>query len=219
MKKVHGVGINDLPDHLTMIEERYVDVSGKTRRRKIWVCPFYRTWSAILRRCYSKAELANNPTYHDKSICDDWIYFSNFKFWMENQDWEDKVLDKDLLIEGNKVYSPETCVFVTQQVNKFVLERTTDRGLPIGASWSEKKNGYVCAIGDGRGEGKTKHLGMFNNPWYAHLAWATEKLKMAKDIAGKLDNKQLADALILRYTRRLEKAVELKGENSGNRSA
>ena len=45
-----------------------------------------------------------------------------FKDWMENQDWEGNQLDKDLLFEGNKVYGPKTCVFVTRMVNNFTLD-------------------------------------------------------------------------------------------------
>ena len=55
---------------------------------------------------------------------------------MVEQDWEGLQLDKDLLVNGSKVYSRETCVFVSNQVNIFLTERGNDRGeWPIGVNW------------------------------------------------------------------------------------
>ena len=41
---------------------------------------------------------------------------------MEKQDWEGKFIDKDLLFPGNKVYGPDTCVFVTRQLNNLFTD-------------------------------------------------------------------------------------------------
>ena len=78
----------------------------------------YRTWYNMLYRCYS----GKYPTYKDVTVCDEWKTFSNFKTWMMKQemkcsDISNRQLDKDVLVPGNKVYSPETCHFVTREVN------------------------------------------------------------------------------------------------------
>jgi hypothetical protein len=31
-------------------------------------------------------------------------------------------LDKDILVKGNKIYSPETCIFVPQRINKLIIK-------------------------------------------------------------------------------------------------
>lgn len=99
-RPVHGHGINNA-NYITNPK-----INGRTV-----VCPYYRKWSGILERCFSKAYKEKNETYKDVIICSEWLLFSNFKEWMKTQDWEGKEIDKDLLVSGNKTYSPELCVF------------------------------------------------------------------------------------------------------------
>jgi len=86
---VCGVGINDA-DYPT---RRYKTVNGKSKL--VWTCPFWRKWKDMISRCYSERELEKYPTYKGCSVCEDWLYFSRFKAWMEKQAWEGLVLDKD----------------------------------------------------------------------------------------------------------------------------
>lgn len=109
---VYGVGNNDA-DYVVEKREEIGYVGGKRRRKLMWVCPYYQTWKDMIKRCYSTKCQEKFPTYKGCSVSADWHTFSNFKAWMEKQNWEGKQLDKDILIEGNKVYSPETCVFVS----------------------------------------------------------------------------------------------------------
>ena len=80
-------------------------------------CPFYRTWVGMIRRCYSPVEHKNQPSYIDCTVCREWAYFSNFRSWMLQQNWKGLDLDKDILVKGNKVYSPSTCIFVPRKLN------------------------------------------------------------------------------------------------------
>ena len=58
---------------------------------------------------------------------------------MMQQDCEGKHLDKDILFEGNKVYSPDTCVFVDGVVNTFLNDCAATRGeWPLGVCWNER---------------------------------------------------------------------------------
>ena len=51
----------------------------------------------------------------------------------------DKHLDKDILFEGNKIYSADNCVFVTRIVNNFTIDRGAERGKwQVGVHWDEK---------------------------------------------------------------------------------
>lgn len=115
---VQGVGINDIDED--------VKVDGKH-------LPFYRTWVAMLNRCYSTKLHLTQPTYIGCTVCEEWKYLSNFKKWYEENYIEGFQLDKDILVEGNKVYSPERCRFVPQYLNLLLNTRNNDRGsLPLG---------------------------------------------------------------------------------------
>lgn len=118
-KLVYGVGVNDA-DYVVQKFERIGYEAGKIKLNLVWVCPYYSIWMAMLKRCYSAKYQESRPTYTGCTVATEWLTFSNFKSWMEKQDWQNKHLDKDLLFEGNKVYNSDTCMFVTQLVNSFI---------------------------------------------------------------------------------------------------
>lgn len=75
----------------------------------------YLRWYAMLERCYA----LNNkyPTYQDCSVADIWHNFQNYAEWYETNYTHKFQIDKDILIKGNRVYSPEACFFVSHQDN------------------------------------------------------------------------------------------------------
>lgn len=109
-KMLFGVGINDADYPVTTNKD------GKSVS-----CPFFSKWSWMLYRCYDPVTLNNNPRYRGCFVCDEWLTFSNFKKWMEAQEWEGMELDKDIIIEGNKTYCPEACAFVHLRTNRFFV--------------------------------------------------------------------------------------------------
>lgn len=110
-KLVAGVGVNDADYKVVRFGEY---VNGKRKRE--WICPYYRAWSAMLNRCYRQDNDDRYNAYKDVIVCTEWHTFSVFKSWMEKQDWEGKVLDKDLLT-GNCEYSPDNCLFIPAWLN------------------------------------------------------------------------------------------------------
>ena len=121
-KLVAGVGVNDADYPIVRFGET---INGKKKRE--WICPFYKTWAGMLNRCYRKATDNEYSAYIDTTVCEEWYTFSNFKSWMERQDWEDKDLDKDLLTDNNQ-YSPENCIFIPAWLNTFISgERKSSR--------------------------------------------------------------------------------------------
>jgi hypothetical protein len=115
-KLVAGFGINDA-GYTTAISESRKNESGKYVKKVLWTCPYFSRWTSMLHRAYNHLD---RPTYEGCSVADDWLTFSNFKAWMENQYWEGLQLDKDILVEGNKVYSASTCAFVPNYLNVVV---------------------------------------------------------------------------------------------------
>lgn len=147
----------------------------------------------MLERCYSEKTQSRQPTYIGCTVCEEWHSFTAFRVWMKQQDWQGKQLDKDLLIAGNKIYSPETCIFVSHAINSLLLDCGALRGeFPIGVCWHvrDKKFQSACRI-----NGKCKHLGYFTDPHEAHRAWQTFKIKAIEQTAACLEDPRLVEAL------------------------
>jgi len=195
-KKVYGIGVNDSPDPVYRKEK----VKGKWRNA--WVCPYYDVWQGMLKRCYSEVALKRRPTYQGCSVCPEWVYFMTFKAWMMTQDFEGKQLDKDILIEGNKVYSPETCRFVTGAVNKFLTDRGAARGeWPIGVIWNGTSSKFRARCRNPFTK-KSEHLGYFDCPQAAHEAWRKRKHEIACALADLQDDPLMAKALRERFLKK-----------------
>lgn len=200
-KLVYGVGINDAEYPTRIREPDYSakTASGRYKERLVWHCPFYRTWTNMLKRCYSDRYQDKKPTYKGCTVSEEWKLFSNFRKWMVEQEWEGMQLDKDILVIGNKVYSAETCVFVTSLVNAFLTERGNDRGeWPIGVHW-QTDVGKFKAYCNNPFTGKQEYLGYFSCPQQAHKAWLAKKLEHAYAIAAIQTNPLVAAVLIERY--------------------
>ena len=73
----------------------------------------YATWKSMLMRCYSDKYHAKFPTYIECSVCAEWLDFQVFASWFEVNYVDGMQLDKDIKVEGNKIYSPEFCLFVS----------------------------------------------------------------------------------------------------------
>ena len=54
-------------------------------------------------------------------------------------------LDKDILYKGNRIYSPETCVFVPSSINVlFTHKPIKQNNLPIGCNYNHGKIQVTC---------------------------------------------------------------------------
>ena len=129
----------------------------------------------------------------------EWLTSVCLKNWMMTQDWQDKHLDKDILFEGNKVYSPETCVFVPRMVNNFTNDRDAARGeFLIGVSWHKPTEKFISQCSNPFTK-KLDYLGLFDCELEAHEVWIKRKLELAYELAIQEDSR-VAEALINRYS-------------------
>lgn len=180
-KLVCGVGVNDAP-YLIYKRDPY------------WTCPYYSKWKAMLSRCYNAKTQERQKTYQGSEVCEEWLTFSNFKAWMETQDWEGKALDKDFLQEGSKVYSPETCVFIPTELNNFLTLKTSLRSdTPLGVSYHKVKGVYQARCNNGYG--KNIWCGEHSDPLIAHREWIKTKISVAKSLLTKYDDLKVKQGL------------------------
>lgn len=199
-KLVYGVGVNDA-NYVAQRKETVGYVDGKRKQKQVWICPYYRTWADMLNRCYSAKYQERCPTYKGCAVSEEWLTFSLFKGWMEKQDFEGKQLDKDLLFEGNKIYSPETCVFVSQMVNKFVCDSRAARGERlIGVCWDKQTEKFLSQCRNPFTK-KQEKLGYFSTEQEAHQAWLKRKIELAHLLADEQTDPRVSEALINRYSK------------------
>ncbi len=201
-KLVHGVGINDVEYTINkMITIGYIN--GKQIQKRVWMCPYYKKWTSLLKRCYSSKYQTKYPTYMGCTVDPEWLYLSDFIKWVDsqpNKDWQNCELDKDLLFNGNKHYGPETCVFVTKQVNYFTLLNESKRGEHmLGVSYSSRIKHYrvQCRNPFIRADNQ---VGYFATELEAHKAWQAKKHEYACQLAELQDDLRVADALRQRYS-------------------
>jgi len=131
----------------------------------------FNTYLGILSRC-TKSFQEGSPHY--AGVTTSFTSFDQFADWSSTQissDIPDYDIDKDLLKVGNKVYSPEDCVYLPAYINRSISTRQESRdSLPRGVSRRVQfeKEVYVAAIRIGK---KLKYLGTFNNPEDAHIQY------------------------------------------------
>lgn len=124
----------------------------------------YDAWRSMIRRCYGN--LDNCKAYRDCTVCDEWLCFQTYAKWYEENyyKFKDEVMtvDKDILIKGNRVYSPDTCLIVPVSINSMFVKCKNNRGnLPIGVYMHRGKYVSHCADVD---LGCQKTLGEFKDP-------------------------------------------------------
>lgn len=186
---VCGLGVNDLsrPSHVN--------------RRPI---KSYKVWHNMLNRCYSPTYQARQPTYVGCSVVNEWLYFSNFDRWYTEHYFEGAQLDKDLLFPGNKMYGPDTCVFVSAELNHLFVDRAAVRGAcPLGVHKHRKvfaAHIQILKI--------SVHLGHYATPLEAHRAWQLAKIKRIENFHT--DNPRIRAALDLRVK-------QLRDDHANNR--
>lgn len=171
MKKlIYGAGTNSKGKYKSKID-------GK--RTKSYV-----SWYNMLKRAYCPKGHVSRPTYIGCSVADEWLEYQNFAEWFENHEYGNRgyELDKDLLIPGNRIYAPDRCVFVPQQLNKLLNGRGAARGqYPQGVSFNRGNSKFVVNINT---DGEKKYLGCFDTEIEAYNVYKKAKEAHVKDSAN-----------------------------------
>lgn len=156
----------------------------------------YQNWTCMIRRCYDeKLKERYSAYYGDCIVCDEWHNFQTFAEW-----WNDHIyrvgtermhLDKDILFNGNRFYSPDTCLIVPQRINMMFMKKPNKYNLPNG----------IIPIANGRYNSsyRGKSIGNYDTLELAVNAHDVEKKKALKELAEEYKDKipnKLYEALI-----------------------
>ena len=181
-KLVCGVGVFDA-DYSKLKDER-------TKKA-------YRDWNNMLQRCYGKSNFPSKPAYKESVVCEEWYSFLKFREWFDKNYIEGYFLDKDVLIKGNKIYSPNTCCYIPSFINTLLLNCRSARGkYPIGVQ--KHKYGFCAKLYK---QGKPHYIGFYKNKEDAFLAYKKAKELYIQEVAQKYYNdgkitKRVYDALM-----------------------
>lgn len=153
-----------------------ITVDGKRVR-----CPFHARWSNLTGRVLN----VYDRSYDSSQIVEDWLTFSNFKAWMEQQDWEGKELDKDILVKGNQVYGPDTCVFVPRRLNTLLnTQRLINKNSLLGVNYSKPSKDMINSLSkpwraqvSSFDQRQQLYLGCYATQEEAHYVWQIAKSK------------------------------------------
>lgn len=143
----------------------------------------YIVWSNLLLRTFDNPVREKLPTYKDCEICEEWKNYENFKKWYDdpaNGYIEGYDLDKDLLSDGKKIYSPETCCFLPKHLNFLLRNKSKRDNLPNGVSKNGK--GYRSCF---------TYYGKRQYKQYSTIKDAEKEYKRLKSIAIKDEAERL----------------------------
>lgn len=144
----------------------------------------YTSWRHMLERCYNEKYHIKKPTYKGCSVDKEWHNFQNFAKWYEENYQEGFHLDKDILIKGNKIYSPETCCFVPNEINILFNKRDSKRGdYPIGVNLNKASGKFISQLSSNKNF--KRNLGSYNTSEEAFNAYKIAKEAYIKQMAEK----------------------------------
>lgn len=145
-----------------------------------FVCdkPSYYVWKDMLRRCYNRGKNKKWSVYEGCTVCDEWLIFDVFDKWFTPRYVEGWHLDKDIIVDGNRVYSPETCSVVPREINEYFKRINKRSGLPRGVKRVGDR--YSAEI---QFRGKRHYLGTFDTAEEAGLVFQNKKKELISLVA------------------------------------
>lgn len=145
----------------------------------------YMRWNGAMRRCYDLKYIEKYPTYRGCTVSEEWHSLQEFGMWHRKQKFSgfNYHLDKDILVKGNKIYSPDTCCLVPQEINMLLTNNLASRGkYPQGVS-SDNNGRFVVQMSNR--VGIPRYIGRFDTIEEAALEYKKSKEAAVKLTASK----------------------------------
>lgn len=137
-------------------------------------------------------KVGKRPAYLDCTLA--FTSEADFRQWAIKQvgfSEEGFELDKDILIKGNRVYGPDTCVFVPQELNSLFASsyKPKNRGpYPPGVSFNKGSGTFVAQMHKEKNS-LDKYLGSFKTVEDAFACYKAAKEEKIKRLAEKWRDK------------------------------
>jgi len=160
--------------------------------------PHYAKWAAMISRCYNKEiQSKRYPSYLGCSVDSIWHNFQNYCEWSSNNEFYNKGwhLDKDLIVLGNKVYSPETCCFIPPEINSCLINCLDEFS---GVNFDKSRGLYLVRASLNK---KVKNLGRFDSEQEALIVYRKYKQMHLNDLSEKYEG--LVDKRVLKTLREI----------------
>ncbi len=159
------------PMHPSVQDIGYLGLNGHSRKTHKKA---YTVWSHMLKRCYCDKYHKQKPSYKKYTVDQSWHNFSIFITWFEKHYILNYELDKDLLPNPSKMYSPKTCMFIPSSLNNFLSAPNSQNTLNTSGINQSKNGNYVARI---HIENKPITLGTFKT-----LTEASDAYKKARTV-------------------------------------
>lgn len=154
----------------------------------------YGIWAKMIRRCYDLKTQEKHPTYIGCTVCNEWHNYQNFARWYNENYYkindEQMEIDKDILLKGNKIYSPEFCIIVPSSINCLFIKSDVARGNYFIGTYYKKDIDKFVAQCNNTIDNKRKNvfLGYHDLEIEAFNAYKKYKEKLIKEVAEKFKN-------------------------------
>lgn len=155
-----------------------VDLPTTSNRKTI---DYYNKWHRMFQSCY------DDPVYIGCSVSEEWHTLSTFKDWyysQSNYGKPDMILDKNILVRGNKIYGSQYCRLVPRRLCRLLIYSA---GYTFTYRKEKVKFAALC------NNKTTQYLGSFDTAEEAFIAYKTYKEKLIKSIAEEYYEQNLID--------------------------
>lgn len=143
----------------------------------------YEVWNHMLQRT-SESYIKYRPSYAGTIVDPAFVRFSDFYSWATQQfgwDAEGYQLDKDLLCKGNRVYGPNTCVFLPPRINSLLITNASRRTeLPAGVRQGRRPGTFEARVSN---SGARISLGTYLDVDAAFAAYKNGKEALIRKVA------------------------------------
>lgn len=139
-----GIGYNSMSKgYLTY------DPTRKTPKGQYLEAPALSSWKLMLKRVHT------DVAYLDCEVIACWLDYQNYAEFYYKDEYRQQgwCLDKDILIKDNRVYGPDTCCFVPNEINSYIanykgIRDRQEKDLPVGVSPFKKQSLFRARVND-----------------------------------------------------------------------